>query len=66
MTEQDSAEKVNGVKSVYADLKIKEKAEAKMNEFYKVALDNLDNIQIAEQKKKPLLDLAQYLMGREV
>lgn len=66
MTEQNLTKKVDGVKSVYADLKIKEKAEAKMNEFYKVALDNLDNIQIAEQKKKPLLDLAQYLMGREV
>jgi geranylgeranyl diphosphate synthase type II len=66
LTEQDLTKKVNGVKSVYADLKIKEKAEAKMNEFYKVALINLNNINIAEQKKHPLLDLAQYLMGREV
>lgn len=66
MTEKDAVKKVDAVKSIYAELNIREKAEAKMNEFYEVALNNLENIKISAEKKQPLLDLAHFLMGREV
>jgi len=64
-SETDNTTKVNGVKTIYSELNIKEKAEHKMNEFYTIALNNLDAIQISDSKKKPLLNLAYFLMGRE-
>ena len=64
-SETDNIAKVNGVKAIYSELNIKEKAECKMNEFYTIALNNLDAIQISDSKKKPLLNLAYFLMGRE-
>ena len=63
--EKDLKTKVNGVKSIYTDLDIKNKAELKMNEFYEVALANLESISISSTKKQPLLDLAHFLMGRD-
>ncbi len=57
--------KVEGVKSIYADLNIKAKAELKMNDFYEIALANLKSISISSTKKQPLLDLAHFLMSRE-
>lgn len=63
--EKDLKTKVNGVKSIYTDLEIKNKAELKMNEFYEVALANLESISISSTKKQPLLDLAHFLMGRD-
>ena len=65
-TETDLVAKVNGVKSVYADLDIKAKAESKMDDYYQIALKNLAAINISDEKKKPLLGLAHFLMGREV
>ena len=65
LTEQDSVKKVNAVKSLYADLDIKSKTEAKMNSFYQIALQNLNAIQISDNQKQPLLNLAHFLMGRE-
>jgi len=64
--EKDNSIKVTAVKAIYYDLDIKAKAESKMNHFYKIALDNLKAINISDIKKKPLLNLAHYLMGREV
>jgi len=63
--EQDLVKKVAAVKSLYSDLDIKSKTEQKMNDFYDIALQNLDAIQISNDKKQPLLDLAHFLMGRE-
>ena len=64
-TESNNTAKVNGVKSIYQDLDIKEKAEDKMNSYYSVALANLDAIKLTKEKKQPLLNLAHFLMGRE-
>ena len=65
ITQTDVGKKVKGVKSVYVALDVKGKAELKMDEYYQIALKNLDAIQISERKKQPLLELAHFLMGRE-
>ncbi|MEO9532387.1 MAG: polyprenyl synthetase family protein [Crocinitomicaceae bacterium] len=57
--------KVNGVKEIYAELGIKETAEAKMSEYYQLAMSNLDSIQVEDSKKQPLRAIAMYLIGRE-
>ena len=41
------------------------KAEEEMNKYYKIALNNLNAIEIATEQKQPLLDLAHFLMGRD-
>jgi geranylgeranyl diphosphate synthase type II len=63
--ESDNTIKVSGVKSIYAELDIKTKAEVKMNEYYSIALANLEAINLSNDKKQPLLHLAHFLMGRE-
>ncbi len=63
--EPDDALKVDGVKTLYAELSIKEKATKKMNVFYDVAMQNLANIEIESTKKQPLKQLAEFLLGRE-
>lgn len=65
LREKDLDNKVNGVKFIYAELNIKEKAEQKMNEYYQTALSNLEKIKLPTVKKEPLFNLAQFLMGRE-
>ncbi len=66
MTEKNIDKKVKGIKFIYAELNIKEKAERKMNEFYKLALKSLEQIKLPTTKKVPLLNLAKFLMIREV
>lgn len=63
--ENDTELKVSGVKALYAELSIKEKATSRMNAFYDIAMENLDNIDLASEKKLPLRKLAEYLLGRE-
>ncbi|MGV6860210.1 MAG: polyprenyl synthetase family protein [Putridiphycobacter sp.] len=65
LKEEDKQQKVEGVKLMYAQLNIKQKAEQKMNAFYKTALNSLNQIQMPPGNKTPLLNLAQFLMGRE-
>jgi len=65
LREKDLDNKVKGVKFIYAELNIKEKAEQKMNKYYQTALTNLEKIKLPTVKKEPLFNLAQFLMGRE-
>jgi len=65
LIEPDLTTKVKGVKEIYSELEIKNKAELKMNYFYEIALKNLDAIKISNKKKEPLLNLAHFLMKRE-
>lgn len=64
-TETNPERKVKGVKAIYAELGIKEAAEAKMSEYYTLAMTKLESIQIDTDKKQPLRAIAMYLMGRE-
>jgi geranylgeranyl diphosphate synthase type II len=63
--EKDPGLKVKGVKAIYAELGIKEVAEAELSAYYSTAMANLDSIQVEESKKQPLRAIAMYLMGRE-
>lgn len=64
-TESDHERKVREVKALYGALNIREKATEKMNAYHDIALNKLDHIAIDEAKKKPLRDLAAFLLGRE-
>jgi len=57
--------KVEGVKKIYNELNIQEKATNTMNEFYGIAMKNLASISVDDTKKAPLKTLSQFLMSRE-
>ena len=65
LVEKDATVKVNGVKALYAELNIREKATHKMNEYHEIAMNNLAHIALSEEKKMPLRQLAHFLLGRE-
>ena len=46
----DETYKINGVKKIYQELSIHEISKEKSNEFYQLAIENLDQIEIAENK----------------
>jgi len=66
ISESDASIKVQHIMAVYNELKIQEKATSKMNAFYEIAMNNLKHLSLPEEKKQPLKDLAEFLMGREV
>lgn len=59
-------EKVNAVKSIYKELNIRSQAEAEMNRFYQLALEELSVINANENKKQKLAEFASSLMMREI
>jgi len=64
--EKDAIQKVEKVMAIYKTLSIQEKATTKMNEFYSVAMTNLNQLSLDEEKKKSLKELAEFLMRREI
>jgi geranylgeranyl diphosphate synthase type II len=65
-TGSSTEEKVKEAVSIFDDLAIKDHAVSKMNEYYHVALQHLDKINVPQIKKLPLLDFTGELMVREV
>ncbi len=65
LTEKDPDIKISGVKKIYHDLHIKDKAIQKMNHFYDIAKQNLAAISVDTHKKEPLHLLSRFLMDRE-
>lgn len=65
MNEADPTLKVEGVKALYNELSIKEKATIQMNHYHDLAIENLNHLAIDAEKKKPLYGLAEFLLGRE-
>jgi geranylgeranyl diphosphate synthase type II len=63
-SEQDAALKVAQTKQIYSEIGAKESCEAEMQEHYTMAMNALSQIQLPEENKKPLVDLADYLMVR--
>jgi geranylgeranyl diphosphate synthase type II len=57
--------KISGVKLLYADLSIEQKATEKMNFYHDLAIQNLNHITLPKEKKQPLYDLADFLLSRE-
>ena len=64
-TEFDPAEKVNAVKNIYSELRIKEICELKMNQYFSHAFLLFDAIEAANERKQPLSQLANTLIERE-
>lgn len=58
-------EKVEGVKSVYARLGIREEAERKMDDLYRLAEEHLDALPLSDEQTRTLRLLANQLMERQ-
>jgi geranylgeranyl diphosphate synthase type II len=61
----DKEEKVNAVKSIYDELNIKELTEAKMNEYFEKAFQNLEDLDAPSEKKIIIKEFFNYLINRE-
>lgn len=58
--------KVEAVKSMFNHLEVRQDAEKAMDYYFDLAIENLNQItSVSDEKKKPLLALANYLIKRE-
>ncbi len=64
-TQFDKQEKVKAVKEIYQNIGIKELAESKMNEYFELGFQNLEDLQASNEKKNLLSEFFQYLIKRE-
>jgi geranylgeranyl diphosphate synthase type II len=63
--EQDETKKVAGVMALFKELGISEKTEAKINELYQKSLNSLRSVNLPDDKKAPLLALAERIHNRD-
>jgi geranylgeranyl diphosphate synthase, type II len=61
----DKAEKVKAVTNIYEQLGIPAETESRINGYFAEGLATLHRLSVAESRKQPLLDFAQYLVGRD-
>lgn len=61
----DEAEKVAAITSVYDKLRIKQLTTEKMNEYFSKGFELLEKVELSDDKKKPLLEMTQYLIDRD-
>ena len=59
------AEKVNAVKAIYAQLDIRQAAEAEMNKYARSAMKSFEAINLPAERKQVLMDFAELLLVRE-
>jgi len=64
--EQDLALKVKEVRSIFDSIGVKEMAERKKEEYFLLAIDSMNKINVPDDNKADLLNLAKMLMSREV
>jgi geranylgeranyl diphosphate synthase type II len=64
-TEKDTAAKIEGVKTIYDQLGIKNLAEEEMHRHYQLGIAALESVKTHDVKKKVLLDFTDSLMVRE-
>ncbi|MBL0146351.1 MAG: polyprenyl synthetase family protein [Chitinophagaceae bacterium] len=65
LLELNAADKVQKMLSIYKACKVDEWAKELKEKYYKAALNNLEDVAVLSARKKPLHDLAVYLMERE-
>ena len=58
--------KIEKVKSIFNELKIREAAEQLMESYLALAFEHLAAVDVADENKKALINLSNELMGREV
>ncbi|MEI7583719.1 polyprenyl synthetase family protein [Runella sp.] len=61
----DTAAKVAAVTAIYTELGIDKIAESKSDEFFTKGFEALHNLPVAPERKKPLIEFAEFLVGRE-
>jgi len=61
----NNEDKVAAVKGIYNGLHIKALTEKKIQDYFKMALEALEQISVAKEKKLTLKSFAQYLINRE-
>ena len=66
LNEEDAEFKVTAVRNLFDSIGVKEICKGIMQEHYSIAKEALAKINIPDEKKKPLLELAAYLMDREI
>lgn len=66
MKDCQPAEKINAVTELYNQLNIRSVCESKMREYYTLAMESLEAVAIAEERKKELKNLMKLLMYREM
>ena len=62
----EPSEKINAVTNLYNQLNIRGICENKMREYYTLAMESLEAVAIAEEKKRELKNLMKVLMYREM
>ena len=61
----DTAAKVAAVTAIYTQLGIDKIAESKSDEFFTKGFEALYHLPIERERKKPLIEFADFLVGRE-
>jgi len=61
----DPAEKVTAIKKIYEKLGIRKLGEQKMNRYFNSAINTLDEFDIVNERKLPILTLTKSLIDRE-
>jgi geranylgeranyl diphosphate synthase type II len=65
-SESNQSLKIDSTRNLFDKLGIREAARAMMDEHYVIALNALEQINVGESNKKPLKDLADMLLHREM
>jgi geranylgeranyl diphosphate synthase type II len=65
LAHKNESEKIKGVQTLFAKLKISEIASKKIEELYQLSLSSLDAISLNSEKKEPLRTLAAKIHNRQ-
>ena len=65
-SENDISLKISRTKELFDHLEIKQECIYRMEAHYKLAIDALNSINVSEKHKTPLLELAQFLITRDL
>ncbi len=63
---ENHAQKVAETRQLFDELEIRNVAKAEMDRHYAIATNAINSLDLPKEKIKPLLELSQYLMSREV
>jgi geranylgeranyl diphosphate synthase type II len=66
LTETDLDLKISSVRNLFNELGVREACKERMNYHYSIAKEAIHKTSLSEKQKSPLLQLAAYLMEREI
>jgi len=65
LNEQNEQLKIEAVIALYDTLSIREETQEKIDVYYRLAIENLNEILIEEEKKLPLKEIAEFVLERQ-